>query len=120
MFKIENNELGEIIVEKEVIETIAGLAALDCYGLVGMVPKSIQEGIGSILRLDSIRKGVQVTAAEAGIVVDIFCIVGYGVKISEVAMNVMQKVTYALYQDAGIPVIAVNVNVRGIKVMQEA
>ena len=120
MYRISKNDLGEIVVEKEVVETIAGLAALDCYGLVGMVPKSIQEGLGSVLRIDSVRKGVQVATVEDGIVVDIFCVVGYGVKISEVAMNVMQKVTYALRHDAGIPVVAVNVNIRGIKVIAEA
>ena len=118
MYKIAKNELGEIVVEKEVVETIAGLAALDCYGLVGMVPKSIQEGISSVLKIESVRKGVQVTATETGMVVDIFCVVIYGVKISEVAMNVMQKVTYALRQNAGIPVVAVNVNVKGIKVQE--
>jgi uncharacterized alkaline shock family protein YloU len=119
MYKIAKNDLGEIVVNKEVIETIAGLAALDCYGLVGMVAKNIQEGLVNVLGRDSVRKGVQVTTAEDGIIVDLFCVIGYGVKISEVAANIMQNVTYALRQSAGIPVMAVHVNVRGIKVLQE-
>ena len=38
MFKIKQTELGEITVGREVIETIAGLAAIDCYGLVNGGP----------------------------------------------------------------------------------
>jgi uncharacterized alkaline shock family protein YloU len=120
MYKIAQNDLGDIVVEREVVETIAGLSALDCYGLVGMVPKNIQEGIINVLGRDSVRRGVHVTALPDGLVVDLFCIVGYGVKISEVALNVIQQVTYALREDAGLPVTSVNVNVRGIKILPEA
>jgi uncharacterized alkaline shock family protein YloU len=116
MFKIAQNDLGEIIVGREVVETVAGLAALDCYGLVGMVPKNFQEGLVNVLGRDSVRKGVHVTALENGLAVDLFCIVGYGVRISEVATNVMHQVAYALREEAGIPVTEVNINVRGIKV----
>jgi len=119
MFTIKTNELGEITVEKEVVETIAGLAALDCYGLVGMVPHNIQSGISTILGLESIRKGVEVTKINDGLIIDVHVIVGYGIKISEVAANVMQKVTYVLEKSAGIPVAGVNVNIKGVKVIKD-
>lgn len=119
MFIIKTNSLGDIKVSKDVIETIAGLAAMDCYGLVGMVPQNIQTGITNILGIESIRKGVEVKSVANGIEVNLFCIMGYGVKISEVAANVMQKVSYVLENNAGIPVARVNVNVRGVKVIQE-
>ena len=45
MYTIKTTELGEITVEKAVVETIAGLAAIDCYGLVGMVAQDITSGI---------------------------------------------------------------------------
>ena len=41
-------------------------------------------------------------------------------KSNEVAHNVMQKVTYVLENNAGLPVAAVNVNVKGVKVLREA
>lgn len=119
MFTIKSNELGAITVEKEVVETIAGLAALDCYGLVGMVPHNIQSGITNMLGLESIRKGVEVTSGEDGLIVDVHVIIGYGIKISEVALSVMQKVAYVLEQGAGIPVEKVNVNVKGVKVIKD-
>ncbi len=119
MFVIKSNELGDITVEKEVVETIAGLATLDSYGLVGMVPHNIQSGITNILGLESIRKGVEVKNSNDGLVVDVHVIVAYGIKISEVASNVIQKVTYVLEKSAGIPVAGVNVNVRGVRVVKD-
>lgn len=120
MFNIKTNEIGDISVAKEAVETIAGLAAMDCYGLVGMVPQNIQSGISSILGIDSVRKGVSVNNSEDGLIVDVFVVVGYGTKISEVAFNVMQKVTYVLEKNAGLKTAAVNVNVKGIKVMKDS
>jgi Uncharacterized protein conserved in bacteria len=119
MYKIKSNELGDITVTRELVETLAGLAALDCYGLVGMVPQNIQTGISNILGIDSIRKGVQVSSNESGLVIDVYVIVGYGIKITEVAANVMQKVTYVLENNAELPVDKVNVNVKGVKVLRD-
>lgn len=119
MYKIRSNELGEITVSRELVETLAGLATLDCYGLVGMVPQNIQSGIINILGIDSIRKGVQVGSSEAGLVIDVYVIIGYGLKINEVAYNVMQQVTYVLEKNAELPVASVNVNVKGVKVLKD-
>lgn len=119
MYKIKSNDIGDITVAREVVETIAGLAAMDCYGLVGMVPHNITSGISNILGIESIRKGVEVSKVEDGLVVDVHVIVGYGIKISEVALNVMQKVSYVLENNAAIPVAKVNVNVKGVKVLKD-
>jgi len=119
MYKVVTNNLGDITVTKEVVETIAGLATVDCYGLVGMVPQGIQSGISSVLGRESVRKGVVVNNSEDGVIVDVYVIVGYGIKISEVAHNVMQKVTYVLENNAGLTVAAVNVYVKGVKVLRD-
>ncbi|MGI6453461.1 MAG: Asp23/Gls24 family envelope stress response protein [Syntrophomonadaceae bacterium] len=119
MYTIMSTDLGTISVSKEVLETISGLATIDSYGLVGMVPHDIQSGISSILGLESIRKGVSVQFTDEGLIVDVYVIVGYGTKINEVARNVMQKVTYVLENHTGLTVAAVNVNVKGVKVILE-
>jgi len=119
MYKIKSNELGDITVTRELVETLAGLATLDCYGLVGMVPHNIQSGITNILGIDSIRKGVEVSSNEEGLVIDVHVIIGYGLKISEVASNVMQKVVYVLENNADLPVASVNVNVKGVRVLRD-
>jgi uncharacterized alkaline shock family protein YloU len=119
MYKVRSNDLGDITVTRELVETLAGLATLDCYGLVGMVPQNLQSGISNILGIDSIRKGVEVSNTDAGLVIDVHVIIGYGIKISEVAYNVMQKVTYVLENNAELPVASVNVNVKGVKVLRD-
>ena len=119
MYTIKTNEIGAVKVAVEVVQTIAGLAAMDCYGLVGMVAQDLQSGLTSILGRESVRKGVTVKTSEDGLEVDLHVIVGYGIKIKEVGNNVMQKVRYELERNAGIPVAAVNVNVRGVKVLTE-
>jgi uncharacterized alkaline shock family protein YloU len=82
-----------------------------------MVAQDIQSGISSILGIESIRKGVSVRSSEDGLIVDVYVIVGYGVKIKEVAYNVMQKVSYFLKNNAGLDVATVNVNVKGVRVL---
>lgn len=119
MYTIKTTELGDITVDKDVVETIAGLATMDCYGLVGMVAHNIQSGISNILGIDSIRKGVEVKKNDDGLIVDVHVIVGYGIPISKVAANVMQKVTHVLENNAAIPVAAVNVNIKGVKVIKD-
>jgi uncharacterized alkaline shock family protein YloU len=117
MFTIKSTDIGNIGVSNEVVETLVGLAAIDCYGLVGMVAQDLQSGIVSILGMESVRKGVTVKSTDKGLIIDVFVIVGYGIKILEVAHSVMQKVAYMLEEKAGLPVAAVNVNVRGVKVI---
>jgi uncharacterized alkaline shock family protein YloU len=119
MYTIKTNDLGTVNVDKEVVQSIAGLAAMDCYGLVGMVAQDFHSGLSSILGRESVRKGVMVKKGENGLEVDLHVIVGYGIKIKEVGNNVMQKVHYELENIAGIPVATVNVNVRGVKVLTE-
>mgnify|MGYP000954315353 CR=1 FL=1 len=119
MYKIKTTELGDTFVSKEALETLAGLATIDCYGLVGMVPQNIQSGLTSILGIESIRKGVIVRPTEDGLIIDVHVVIGYGIKISEVAHNVMQKVTYVLETNAGVDVKSVNVNIKGVKVLRE-
>ena len=81
-----------------------------------MVSQDLQTGISGILGRENVRKGVDEQYTEQGIVIDLYVIMGYGVKMKEVASSVIQKVTYVLTHIAGIPVAAVNVNVKGVKV----
>jgi len=119
VFTIASNQNGKVYISREAVETIAGLAAVDCYGLVGMAPRKLTSGITDVLGRDSIRKGVEVAATDGGLVVDVFVVVGYGTKISEVALNVMQKIRYVMQEIAGLQVARVNVNVQSVRVSKE-
>lgn len=112
-----NSNMGQIDVAVEVIETLAGGAAMDCYGLVGMASKKqLKDGLSELLGRDNFRKGVVVRENEEGIHIDMYIIVSYGTKISEVANNVQSKVKYTLDQTLGLNVASVNIFVQGVRV----
>ncbi len=43
-FKFQN-ELGAVTVDDSVVTRVAGYAALDCYGIVGMASKRSTDGM---------------------------------------------------------------------------
>ncbi|OCL25972.1 hypothetical protein U472_08055 [Orenia metallireducens] len=110
------NELGMVKISEEVISIIAGLAAMECYGLVGMAGKTIQDGLAKLLGNDHLSKGVEVETTEEGVSVDLYIIVEYGTKISEVANNIIDRVKYTLEEMTGVNVLEVNINVQGVRV----
>jgi len=61
--KLEN-EYGVITIDDEVIARIAGYAALDCYGIVGMAAKNVKDGLVQLLKLESLTKGIKMTINE--------------------------------------------------------
>ncbi|MFP3822099.1 Asp23/Gls24 family envelope stress response protein, partial [Bacillus sp. SIMBA_008] len=80
---------GQIDISTDVIATIAGGAAVDCYGIVGMASKNqLKDGLTDILRKENFTRGVIVRKDEDEVHIDMYIIVSYGTKISEVAHNV--------------------------------
>ncbi|MEM1503276.1 Asp23/Gls24 family envelope stress response protein [Domibacillus sp. 8LH] len=110
-------ELGQIDISNEVIAMIAGGAAVDCYGIVGMASKNqLKDGLAEMLRRENFTRGVVVRQEEDRIFIDMYIIVSYGTKISEVASNVQSKVKYTLNQTVGLSVDSVNIFVQGVRV----
>ena len=111
-------KLGQIDISNEVVATIAGGAAVDCYGIVGMASKNqIKDGLTEILRKDNFTRGVIVRQQNEEVHIDMYIIVSYGTKISEVAHNVQSKVKYTLDQTVGLSVDSVNIFVQGVRVI---
>jgi uncharacterized alkaline shock family protein YloU len=108
---------GQIDISNDVIATIAGGAAVDCYGIVGMASKQqIKDGITEILRRENFTRGVIVRQENDEVHIDMYIIVSYGTKISEVAHNVQSKVKYTLDKTVGLNVDSVNIFVQGVRV----
>ena len=111
-----STDLGPIDVTVDVIATIAGGAAVDCYGIIGMASqRQIKDGITELLRRENFSRGVIVRQEDEKIIIDMYIIVSYGTKISEIAHNVQTKVKYTLDQMLGIEVDAVNIFVQGVR-----
>ncbi len=113
-----SNEHGKIYVTSDVITTVAGFAAMEVFGLVGMASRKIKDGIAELLRRENLSKGIEVRIEDEEVSIDMYIIVSYGTKISEVAHNVQQKVIYTLDSIIGVKVSKVNVLVQGVRVTQ--
>ncbi|MCA0969244.1 Asp23/Gls24 family envelope stress response protein [Halobacillus litoralis] len=114
------NQNGHITITNEVISTIAGGAAVECYGIVGMASKSqIRDGLTEMLRKENFSKGVVVRQEEDHLHIDMYIIVSYGTKISEVAHNVQSQVKYTLSKTVGLSVDSVNIYIQGVRVTSE-
>nr|WP_295971987.1 Asp23/Gls24 family envelope stress response protein [uncultured Bacillus sp.] len=108
---------GQIDISNDVIATIAGGAAVDCYGIVGMASKNqLKDGLTEILRKENFTRGVIVRQENDQVHIDMYIIVSYGTKISEIAHNVQSKVKYTLDQIVGLAVDTVNIYVQGVRV----
>ncbi len=111
-----STSLGQIDVSSDVVATLAGAAAMDCYGLVGMASrKGLKDGIIELLGRENMGRGVEVRNHDGKTVIDLYIIVSYGTKISEVAHNVQEKVKYQLQTYLGVEIDEVNVYVQGVQ-----
>lgn len=113
--KLEN-ELGIITIENEVIARIAGMAAIDCYGIVGMAAKNMKDGIVQLLKKESLTKGIRLTVVENRISLEFHIIVEYGTNISAIADNIICTVKYKVEEFAGMEVENINIFVEGVRV----
>ncbi|MDR3288513.1 MAG: Asp23/Gls24 family envelope stress response protein [Peptococcaceae bacterium] len=118
MGKEISNEYGSVDISEGVIATIAGAAAIECYGLVGMSSRKSTDKVVELLGRENLSRGVVVAIQENEVTIDLYIIVGYGMKISEVAMNVMERVRYTVENLTGFSVNKVNINVESVRVLE--
>ncbi len=111
------NQLGSYTVNEEVVLKVAGYAALECYGIVGMASKRSTDGIVQILGLENIGRGVIIHIDDNNSVdVELYIIVEYGISISAVAETLIDTVKYKIEYLTGVHVKTVNVTVEDIRV----
>ena len=109
--------LGEVNISPNAVATVAGIAAMQCFGVVGMASRTIQDGISELLTgKDNLTKGIEVIIDEESVSVDLYIIVEYGVRIKEVAHNVIENVKYAIETQLGLAIAKVNVVVQGVRI----
>lgn len=112
-----NTNLGNVVIESEVIAKYAGSAAVECFGVVGMAAVNVKDGITKLLRKESLSRGVNISVEDNKITVDYHIIVSYGVSISAVADNLVSNVRYKIEEFSGLPVEKINIYVEGVRVI---
>lgn len=108
---------GQIKISDNAIATLAGTTVNECYGIVGVVSQNyLKDGYSALLKKENYAKGVVIKNQKDGLQIDVYVIIVYGVKISEVIVGLQQRVKYVLEETLNVDVKEVNVHVEGIKV----
>jgi uncharacterized alkaline shock family protein YloU len=113
--RIKNN-LGQISIDNDVIARVAGMAAMGCYGVVGMAAKNVRDGIVQLLKMESLAKGVKLESEDGRLTIGLHIIVEYGTNIAAIADTMISNVKYNVEENVGIKVKEVNIFVEGIRV----
>jgi len=119
LIRDEQTGLGSIKIADEVVRIIAGLAATEVQGVVGM-SSGVVGGIAEMLGRKNMSKGVKVEVGEREAAVDMFVVVEYGTRIPDVAAKIQENVKKAIENMTGLTVVEVNVNVQGVAFSHEA
>ena len=78
--------LGKVEVSPEAIITIAAQAVMEkAYGVVGFASRRLRNGRAEMLRSDQFREGIQLRYDGDQIILDLYVIIEYDTRISEVA-----------------------------------
>ena len=112
---VQARQWGRIEVFPSAVGAIAAHASLGCYGIAGMAARGLRDGFAELLRRENVDRGVEVVEIEGGLAIDVFVIVQYGIRISEVAHNLQQTVKFEVERAVNVPVARVNVNVQGVR-----
>lgn len=111
----ETTSLGGIHVSPNAVAAIAYHATLQSYGVVGLAPKNLADGIVSNITREPSR-GISVRYQEDEIHIDVHVIVEYGTRINSVADSVANTVRFHVEKALGLKVNTVNVHVAGLRI----
>lgn len=112
-----NTDSGEVAINNDVLADYAGSAAVECFGIVGMAAISMRDGLATLLKRDSLSKGVEIEIEDNEISVRLHIIVAYGVSVSAVADNLIENVKYKIEEFTGMKVKNITVYVEGVRVV---
>jgi len=111
----ETTSLGGIHISPIAVATIAYHAVRETYGVVGLAPKNLADGIvRSITREPS--RGVTVQYNGEDIDIEVHIIVEYGTRINSVARSVANTVRFHVEKALGLRVNKIDVHVAGLRV----
>lgn len=110
----DNNGLGKVEIAPEVIEVIAGIAASEIEGVASM-RGNFAAGVVERLGKKNHGKGVKVDLTEEGIIIEVYCVMIFGVSIPTVAQKIQDNIRQALLNMTALEVNEVNIHVVGIQ-----
>ena len=106
-----SEQYGDVYISQEVLEMIAGAAAVEVEGVTGLAGGSVSD---QLLGRKKLSKGINVLWESDNITIDISIQIKYGSIIPEVARKVQEAIIANVEATSGMKVTAVNVRVGGV------
>ena len=101
-----DTQLGQILIDEDVISTYAGSVAVECFGIVGMAAVNMKDGLVKLLKKDYLNHGINVTIDADN-----------GISISTVSENLIETVKYKVESFTGLKIKTINIYVEGVRVI---
>lgn len=111
----EKTTLGSIHISPNAIATIAYHATMQSYGVVGLAPRNLAEGLANTITHEPAR-GVRVHFDGEKLDIDIYIIIEYGTRVAAVASSVANTVRFQVEKTIGMAVDMINVHVQGLRI----
>ncbi|WP_243290200.1 Asp23/Gls24 family envelope stress response protein [Bacillus sp. FJAT-47783] len=113
-----DSSLGKVEIAPEVIEVIAGIAASEIEG-VAQMRGNFAAGVVERLGRKNHGKGVKVDLSDDGIIIDVYCVIEFGVSIPTVAQKVQDNIRQALLNMTALEINEINIHVVGVQFEQK-
>lgn len=110
---LQKNDIGQVIIEDEVIAIIAGVAAVEVEGVNSMAGNVTKELV-SKLGVSNLSKGVRIEITENSVSVYMALNINFGYNIPQVAVLTQEKVKAAVENMTGFQVSDVNIHIAGV------
>ena len=112
-----DTDLGQVMIDPDVIAAYAGSVACECFGIVGMAAVNMKDGLVRLLKRDSLKHGINVKIENNKITLDFHVILAYGITVAAVAENLISNVKYQVEEFTGMEIEKVNVIIDGVRVI---
>jgi uncharacterized alkaline shock family protein YloU len=107
---------GKIEVAPRAIASIAGRAVAETYGVVGIAARHPRVVGVELLSPEHYGRGIEVHFTNDHITIDLYLVLEHGLRITEIAHNVMSNVKFAVEHALGLQVVQINVNVQDLRI----
>jgi uncharacterized alkaline shock family protein YloU len=108
---------GKINITLDAIASVAANAVMNVFGVVGLASRrTLSDDINVFFNIERYKEGVMVKKEKnSRYSVDLYVILAFGVKATEVIGEIQRQVGYFLQKAFDIRVTAINVFVQGVK-----
>ncbi len=123
MQTIKNN-LGEINISIETIESMVSLNLANVKGLVGSKKTIVKEItdmlIGKINKKNNTPRNIKVEIKDNNIFIDLSIIIKYGVRIPDIAWDIQNRIKEDLIKEIDSDAREINIHIQGIQFPKKA